>query len=114
MSTKCACCRQRYQHAAAYEQHVLAAYHDVMLFCRQITDLVSTTSPVLTSFIEHQALVPWTNSERAGVFLTLSLTWLFFAMIYALNRRELMIWRMIQTQRAFSGDQIHQSRGVSE
>ena len=52
MSTKCPYCRRRYQHAAAYEKHVRAAHHDILLFRRQTADFGSATSSVQTSFIE--------------------------------------------------------------
>ena len=44
----------------------------------------------------------------------MSLTRLFEAMIYGVNGRELVIWRMIRTPRAFPGDRIHRSHGIGK
>ena len=52
MSTKCPYCRRRYQHGAAYEKHVRAAHHDILLFHRQTADFGLATSSMQTSFIE--------------------------------------------------------------
>ena len=52
MSTKCPYCRQRYRHAAVYEEYVRAAHHDILLFRRQTADFGSTTSSVQISFIQ--------------------------------------------------------------
>ena len=54
MCTKCPYCRRRYHHAAAYEKHVRAAHHDILLFRRQIADFGSATSSVQISFIEDE------------------------------------------------------------
>ena len=79
MSTKCPYCRRRYQHAAAYEKHVRAAHHDILLFRRQTAEFGSATSSVQISFIEdatanQRDTSAWTNLQSAGEILTMSLT----------------------------------------
>ena len=54
MSTKCPYCGRRYQHAAAYENNVRAAHHDILLFRRLIADIGSATSSVQISLIEDE------------------------------------------------------------
>ena len=54
MSTKCPYCRRRRQHAAAYEKHVRAPHHDILLFRRPIADFGSATLSVQTCFIEDE------------------------------------------------------------
>ena len=68
MSTKCPYCRRRYQHAAAYENDVRAAYHDKLLFRRQTADFGSATSSVQTSFIED-AIVTQRDTRAADEFV---------------------------------------------
>ena len=56
MSTKCPYCRRSYQHAAAYQKHVRAAHHDILLFRCQTADFGPATSSVQTSFIEDETV----------------------------------------------------------
>ena len=52
MSTNCPYSCRRYQHAAAYEKHVRAAHHDILLFRHQTADFGSATSSMQTAFNE--------------------------------------------------------------
>ena len=68
MTTKCPYCRRRYQHAAAYENHVRTIHHDIMLFNRATASFASTTPSAGTHFVQDQALNQRISSRAEGGF----------------------------------------------
>jgi len=68
MTTKCPYCRRRYQHAAAYENHVRTIHHDIMLFNCETAGFTSTTPSAGTPFVQDEALNQCVSSHAEGGF----------------------------------------------